>query len=41
VLNNAGERIGPAKVEPLPDAAGVTLVVDGKSPAFHWELTAQ
>ena len=41
VLNNAGERIGPAKLEPLPEAAGVTLIIDAKTPAFHWELTVE
>jgi hypothetical protein len=41
MLNNAGERIGPAKLEALPDTAGVTLIVDGKTPAFHWELSVE
>ena len=41
VLNNAGERIGPAKLETLADSAGATLIIDAKTPAFHWELTAE
>ena len=40
-LNNSGERLGPAKTEPLPGGEGVTLVIDGKTPVFHWELTAE
>ncbi|QEH38146.1 hypothetical protein OJF2_67440 [Aquisphaera giovannonii] len=39
-LDNDGGRIGEAKVEPLADGAGATLVIDGKTPAFHWELAA-
>ncbi|MGC8641846.1 MAG: hypothetical protein ACP5XB_18425, partial [Isosphaeraceae bacterium] len=41
VLNNAGERVGPAKLEGLPDSAGVSLVIDAKTPAFHWELIVE
>ncbi len=41
VLNNAGERTGPAKVQTLADGAGVTLIIDARTPAFHWELTAE
>jgi len=41
VLNNAGERIGPAKLEPLADNAGTTLIIDAHTAAFHWELTAE
>ncbi len=41
VLNNAGERIGPAKVEVLPENAGAALTIDGKTAAFHWELVAE
>ena len=41
VLNNAGERIGPAKLEPLADNAGAALVIDARVPAFHWELIAE
>jgi hypothetical protein len=41
VLNNAGERVGPAKLEALPDGVGAVLVIDAPTPAFHWELEAQ
>jgi len=41
VLNNAGERIGPAKLDTLADNAGAVLIIDGHTPAFHWELTAE
>jgi hypothetical protein len=41
VMNNAGERTGPAKVQILPEDAGVTLIIDARTPAFHWELTAE
>jgi len=41
VLNNAGERIGPAKLETLADNAGAALIIDAHTPAFHWELTAE
>jgi hypothetical protein len=41
VLSNAGERIGPAKLETLADNAGATLIIDAHTPAFHWELTAE
>jgi hypothetical protein len=41
VLNNAGERVGVAKLEPLPDSAGATLLIDAKTAAFHWELTVE
>ncbi|MGZ3472221.1 MAG: hypothetical protein ACXVA6_19810, partial [Isosphaeraceae bacterium] len=41
VLNNAGERIGTAKLETLADNAGATLIIDAHTPAFHWELTAE
>ena len=30
VLNNAGERIGPAKVEALAEDAGATLIIDAQ-----------
>jgi hypothetical protein len=41
VLNNAGERTSPAKVQALPDNGGVTLIVDARTAAFNWELTAE
>jgi hypothetical protein len=40
-LGNAGQRIGPAKLEPLPEGAGATLIMDGQTAAIHWELTVQ
>ncbi len=41
VLDNAGERLGPAKLETLAGNAGAALIVDAHTPAFHWELTAE
>jgi hypothetical protein len=41
VLNNAGERVGPAKLGPMAGGEGVTLVIDTPRPAFHWELVAE
>jgi len=41
VLNNAGERVGQARLETLPEGAGATLVIDAKTAAFHWELIAE
>ncbi len=38
VLNNAGERVGPARLEALPGGQGVALDLDGSRPGFHWEL---
>jgi hypothetical protein len=40
-LNSAGERMSPAKLELLPEGAGAVLVLDGRSAAFHWEMTAE
>jgi hypothetical protein len=40
-LNNAGERVGPATLEVLPDGAGVILLIDGRKSGFHWELIVQ
>jgi hypothetical protein len=40
VLNNAGERVGAAKLEPRPGGEGHTLIIDGTTAAFHWELIA-
>jgi hypothetical protein len=41
VLNGDGERAGGVKLETLPDGGGATLLTDGKTAAFHWELTAE
>ena len=40
-LNNDGERVGPVALEGLPRGEGVILRIDGKKPAFHWELTVE
>jgi len=39
VLDNEGKRVGPARVTDSGD--GATLVIDGRSPALHWELVAE
>lgn len=41
LLDNAGQRIGPAKVETMAGGEGTTLVIDMAKPAFHWELVAE
>jgi len=41
VLDNDGKRLGPAPLEPLKKGEGVTLSIDGKTAAFHWELTVE
>jgi hypothetical protein len=41
VLTNEGERIGPVTLEGLPGGEGVILRIDGKPPAFHWELVVE
>ena len=41
VLNNEGDRIAPVTLEGLPGGEGVILRIDGKTPAFHWELTVE
>jgi hypothetical protein len=41
VLDNTGARIGQAQLEILPGREGVSLRIDGKTAAFHWELTAE
>ncbi len=40
-LNNAGERVGPANLEVLPEGKGVVLEIDGRKTGFHWELVAE
>lgn len=40
-LNNAGERIGQAPLEKLPNGEGVELVLDGRAAGFHWELVVE
>jgi len=40
-LDNTGARVGRAKTEPNPDGDGVVLIIDGRTPATHWELIAQ
>lgn len=40
-LNNAGERIGQARLEKLPGGEGVELVLDGRAGGFHWEIVAE
>lgn len=41
VLDNEGNRVAPVTLEALPGGDGVTLQIDGKTPAFHWELTVE
>jgi len=41
VLDNEGKRQGPVKLAALPNGHGHTLLIDGKTAAFHWELTAE
>ncbi len=41
VINNAGERVGPAPLEKLPGGEGVALVLDGRTAGFHWELVVE
>jgi hypothetical protein len=41
VLDNDGKRIGSAHVETLAGSEGVSLAIDGKTAAFHWELTVE
>jgi hypothetical protein len=40
-LDESGARIGPAKVETLPEGGGVALVIDGRSSSIHWELVVE
>ncbi len=41
VVDNDGKRQAPIKLDRLPNGQGHTLMIDGKTAAFHWELTAQ
>ena len=41
VLDNTGARTGEAKLERVSGGEGVSLFIDGKTPAFHWELVAE
>jgi len=41
VLDNEGERIRSVPVDTLKGGQGVSLVIDGKTAAFHWELTVE
>jgi hypothetical protein len=38
-LDNTGARIGPATVEKVE--GGARLVIDGRTPALHWELVVE
>lgn len=39
-LDESGARVGAATIETLPEG-GAALVLDGRSPAIHWELVAE
>jgi len=41
VLDNEGKRQAPVKLEALPRGQGHSLLIDGKTAAFHWELTSE
>jgi hypothetical protein len=41
VLDNTGERTGEVKLDAIPGRDAVSLSVDGKTAAFHWELIAE
>jgi hypothetical protein len=41
VLDNTGVRTGEARLETLSGRDGVSLLIDGKVAAFHWELIAE
>ena len=41
VLDNTGARAGEARLETLPGREGVSLLIDGRTAAFHWELVAE
>jgi len=40
VLDNTGARTREVPLEKLKGGEGVSLLIDGKTAAFHWELTA-
>jgi hypothetical protein len=41
VLDNEGKRTGQVKLDPLKNGQGHTLLIDGKTAAFHWELIVE
>jgi hypothetical protein len=41
VLDNDGQRTGSVPLDTLKGGQGIALVVDGKTAAFHWELTVE
>jgi hypothetical protein len=41
VLDNAGARIKEVALETIPGRDAVSLAIDGKTAAFHWELVAE
>ncbi len=41
VLDNTGARSEEVKLETVPGREGVSLRIDGKTAAFHWELVAE
>jgi hypothetical protein len=40
-LDNTGKRTAEVSVETLPGGGGVSLAIDGRTAAFHWELVAE
>jgi hypothetical protein len=40
-LDNDGKRLNPAPLEGVQGGEGVILSIDGKTPAFHWELVVE
>ena len=41
VLDNTGARAQEVKLETLPGQEAVSLLIDGRTAAFHWELVAE
>jgi hypothetical protein len=41
VLDNTGARKEEVKLEALSGGDGVSLAIDGRTAAFHWELIAE
>ena len=41
VLDNNGSRTAEVKLETIPGRDAVSLVIDGRTAAFHWELIAE